>query len=128
MVRTRRKLFYKIGEVCKICEIEPHVLRYWETVFSRLKPVKNRAGQRIYRRTDLELVEEIKKLLYEQGYTIAGANARLLAEGYGGKEDMVLFSESLSASQRRAIQELKSELTELERILSKNPAQPNRKH
>jgi len=122
MARTRQKLFYKIGEVCKICEIEPHVLRYWETVFSRLKPVKNRAGQRIYRRTDLELIEEIKKLLYEQGFTIAGANAKLLADGYGGKEDMILFSESLSASQRRSIQEVKRELTELERLLSKNPA------
>ena len=127
MARTRQKLFYKIGEVCKICEIEPHVLRYWETVFSRLKPVKNRAGQRIYRRTDLELVEEIKKLLYEQGFTIAGANATLLAEGYGRKEDMLLFSESLSASQRRSIQEVKRELTELEQLLSKNPVQPSRK-
>ena len=122
MVRTRKKLFYKIGEVSKICEVETHVLRYWETVFSRLKPVKNRAGQRIYRRTDLELVEEIKKLLYEQGFTIAGANAKLLADGYGGKEDMVLFSESLSASQRRTIQEMKRELTELEQLLSKCPA------
>jgi len=122
MARTRQRLFYKIGEVCKICEIEPHVLRYWETVFARLKPVKNRAGQRIYRRADLELVEEIKKLLYEQGFTIAGANAQLMVEGYGGKEDMVLFSESLSASQRRSIQEIKRELTELERLLSKNPA------
>jgi DNA-binding transcriptional MerR regulator len=122
MVRTRKKLFYKIGEVSKICEVETHVLRYWETVFSRLKPVKNRAGQRIYRRTDLELVEEIKKLLYEQGFTIAGANAKLLADGYGGKEDMVLFSESLSASQRRTLQEVKRELTELEQLLSKDPA------
>jgi DNA-binding transcriptional MerR regulator len=117
MVRTRQKLFYKIGEVCKICEIEPHVLRYWETVFSRLKPVKNRAGQRIYRRTDLELVEEIKKLLYEQGYTIAGANTKLLSEGYGDKEDMPLFSESMSATHRRTLQEIKRELTELEKML-----------
>lgn len=122
MVRTRKKLFYKIGEVSKICEVETHVLRYWETVFSRLKPVKNRAGQRIYRRTDLELVEEIKKLLYEQGFTIAGANAKLLADGYGGKEDMVLFSQSLSASQRRTLQEMKRELTELEQLLSKKTA------
>lgn len=121
MVRTRQKLFYKIGEVCKICEIEPHVLRYWETVFSRLKPVKNRAGQRIYRRSDLELIEEIKKLLYEQGFTIAGANAKLLAEGYGGREDMILFSQALSAGQRRAIQEVKRELAELERILDRKP-------
>jgi DNA-binding transcriptional MerR regulator len=116
MARNRRKLFYKIGEVCRICEIEPHVVRYWETVFSRLKPVKNRSGQRIYRRNDLELIETIKSLLYEQGYTIAGANIRL-SEDYGPKEDMPLFSGSVEAGRRLAIQELKRELDELEKLL-----------
>jgi DNA-binding transcriptional MerR regulator len=116
MTRNRRKLFYKIGEVCKICEIEPHVLRYWETVFGRLKPVKNRSGQRIYRRNDLELIERIKSLLYEQGYTIAGANIRLL-EDYGSKEEMPLFRGSLDSGRRRAIQEMKRELEEIEKLL-----------
>jgi DNA-binding transcriptional MerR regulator len=121
MAKARKKLFYKIGEVCKICEVEPHVLRYWETVFSRLKPVKNRAGQRIYRRTDLELIETIKSLLYEQGFTISGANSRLLEEGYGGKESMPLFQDSMKAGQRRALREVIVELDELEKILSKDP-------
>ncbi len=110
MARSRQKLFYKIGEVCKICQIEPHVLRYWETVFSRLKPVKNRAGQRIYRRSDLELIESIKGLLYEAGYTIAGANQRLQEEGSGGKADLPLFQGAFQANQRRALQEIKREL------------------
>jgi DNA-binding transcriptional MerR regulator len=117
MARTRQKLFYKIGEVCKICEVEPHVLRYWETVFSRLKPVKNRAGQRIYRRSDLELIETIKSLLYEQGFTIAGANQRLNENGVGSKDEMSLFHGSLEARQRRAVQEIKRELDELDKLL-----------
>ncbi len=117
MAKTRHKLFYKIGEVCRICEIEPHVLRYWETVFTRLKPVKNRAGQRIYRRSDLELIETIKSLLYEQGFTIAGANQRLNDNGVGSKEEMSLFHGALEAGQRRAVQEIKRELEELEKLL-----------
>jgi DNA-binding transcriptional MerR regulator len=72
------KLFYRIGDVSEITGIKPHVLRYWESEFSGLHPRKNRAGQRIYERRDVELVLEIKKLLYEQRYTISGAK-RFLA-------------------------------------------------
>jgi DNA-binding transcriptional MerR regulator len=125
MPKSRQKLFYKIGEVCKICEIEPHVLRYWETVFARLKPVKNRAGQRIYRRTDLELVERIKNLLYEQGFTISGANSKLLEEGLGGKEQMPLFQGSLQSSQKRALKEIKHELDAILEILDGSKAERN---
>ena len=117
MARPRQKLFYKIGEVCKLCEIEAHVLRYWETVFSRLKPAKNRAGQRIYRRADLELIERIKELLYDKGFTISGANAHLLAEGIGEKGEMALFEGSWNAKQRRALQEIKRDLDEIEKKL-----------
>jgi DNA-binding transcriptional MerR regulator len=67
------KLFYRIGDVTEITGIKPHILRYWEAEFSGLRPRKNRAGQRIYERRDVELVLEIKKLLYEQRYTISGA-------------------------------------------------------
>jgi len=119
MVKPRQKLFYKIGEVCKICELEPHVLRYWESVFSRLKPMKNRAGQRIYRRSDLELIETIKNLLYEQGYTLSGANSRLLEEGVGGREELPLFQSAIQGAQRRALQEIKRELDAIERSLEK---------
>lgn len=66
------KLFYKIGEVSSIAEIEAHVLRYWESEFPFLKPRKNDKGQRIYTRKDLELVLQIKNLLYNEKYTIAG--------------------------------------------------------
>ncbi|HSR69324.1 MAG TPA: MerR family transcriptional regulator [Acidobacteriota bacterium] len=77
MSEAPEKLYYKIGEVCEICQIEPHVLRYWESEFSALAPSKNKAGQRTYSQKDIELVETIKRLLYDEGYTIAGANKRL---------------------------------------------------
>lgn len=70
------KLFYKIGEVSKIADVEPYVLRYWETEFSFLKPRKNKSGQRVYVKKDLELVLQIKRLLYEERYTIEGVRKR----------------------------------------------------
>lgn len=70
------KLFYKIGEVSKIADVEPYVLRYWESEFSFLKPRKNKSGQRVYVKRDLELVLQIKKLLYEERYTIEGVRKR----------------------------------------------------
>jgi DNA-binding transcriptional MerR regulator len=76
--RFPEKLFYRIGDVSEITGIKPHVLRYWESEFSGLHPRKNHAGQRVYERRDVELVLEIKKLLYEQRYTISGAK-KLLA-------------------------------------------------
>jgi DNA-binding transcriptional MerR regulator len=78
--RVPQKLFYRIGDVTEITGIKPHILRYWESEFSGLHPRKNRAGQRIYERRDVELVLEIKKLLYEQRYTISGAKQLLAGQ------------------------------------------------
>jgi len=83
--RFPEKLFYRIGDVAEITGIKPHVLRYWESEFSGLHPRKNQGGQRIYERRDVELALEIKKLLYEQGYTIPGAR-QLLARHVKGAE------------------------------------------
>jgi DNA-binding transcriptional MerR regulator len=77
------KLFFKIGEVCEITDTQPYVLRYWESEFPALAPAKNSSGQRIYRRKDIETVLRIKQLLYEEGFTIAGAKKRLEAEAAG---------------------------------------------
>ena len=77
---TPKKLYYKIGEVCEIAGVEAHVLRYWETEFSALSPPKTKSGQRIYRPKDIELLLHIKNLLYEEGFTIAGARKQLAAE------------------------------------------------
>ncbi|MBN2369060.1 MAG: MerR family transcriptional regulator [Vicinamibacteria bacterium] len=77
------KLFFKIGEVCEITDTQPYVLRYWESEFPSLAPAKNSSGQRIYRRRDIETVLRIKQLLYEEGFTIAGAKKRIEAEMTG---------------------------------------------
>jgi len=77
------KLFFKIGEVCEITDTQPYVLRYWESEFPALAPAKNSSGQRIYRRKDIETVLRIKQLLYEEGFTIAGAKKRLESEMSG---------------------------------------------
>ena len=74
------KIFFKIGEVCEIVEVQAHVLRYWETEFPMLSPQKNRSGQRSYRRRDVEIAVRIKELLYQDQYTIAGARKKLQTE------------------------------------------------
>ncbi|MFQ3638976.1 MAG: MerR family transcriptional regulator, partial [Chloracidobacterium sp.] len=74
------KLYFKIGEVCEIVGVEPHVLRYWEQEFPQLAPQKSSAGQRIYRRKDVEIALRIKSLREDEGFTIAGAKKRLSAE------------------------------------------------
>ncbi len=78
-----KKLYYKIGEACKLLEIQPYVLRYWETEFPFLTPDKSKSGQRVYSEPELEVIRRIKELLYEEGYTIAGAKKRLEAERDG---------------------------------------------
>jgi DNA-binding transcriptional MerR regulator len=74
------KIFFKIGEVCEIVDVQAHVLRYWETEFPMLSPQKNRSGQRSYRRRDVEIALRIKELLYQDQYTIAGARKKLQSE------------------------------------------------
>ena len=72
------RLYFRIGDACELLSIKAHVLRYWESEFSMLKPIKDKAGRRLYRKQDLEAAIEIKNLLYEKGYTIEGAR-KLLA-------------------------------------------------
>lgn len=83
-VAIPEKLFFKIGEVCELAGVQAHVLRYWESEFPTLAPQKNRAGQRVYRKRDVEMALRIKDLLYEDQYTIAGAKKRLANELRGG--------------------------------------------
>lgn len=75
-----KKLYYKIGEACKILAIQPYVLRYWETEFPFLSPNKSKSGQRVYSDREIEVIRRIKELLYEEGYTIAGAKKKLESE------------------------------------------------
>lgn len=76
-VRASEKKFFKMGEVGDLTELEPHVLRFWESEFSSLNPKKNRSGHRIFSKEDVELVLRIKELLYNHGFTIAGAQKKL---------------------------------------------------
>ena len=74
------KLYFRIGEVASLCHLPAYVLRFWESEFPQLKPVKSSTGQRMYRKRDVESVLRIKQLLYEQGFTISGARQHLRAE------------------------------------------------
>lgn len=71
------KRYFTIGEVSELCQVKPHVLRYWEQEFPQLKPVKRRGNRRYYQRQDVMMIREIRSLLYEQGYTIGGARLQL---------------------------------------------------
>lgn len=93
------KLFFKIGEVCDICGVQAHVLRYWESEFPMLAPQKNRAGQRTYRKRDVEMVLRIKELLYEDQYTIAGAKKKLTNELRGASKLKVVTPEMSASAQ-----------------------------
>lgn len=106
------KLFFKIGEVCELIDVQPHVLRYWESEFPMLTPQKNRAGQRTYRRKDVEVVFRIKQLLYDEGFTIAGAKKKLSTELRGSSTKLkVVASEVVEI-----IPELKQQEIEVEEL------------
>ena len=124
------KLFFKIGEVCEITDTQPYVLRYWESEFPALAPAKNSSGQRIYRRRDIETVLRIKQLLYEEGFTIAGAKKRLESEmqgrvdtptptpaGNGGSEARAGAG---AATGRDALKEVREGLREILTLLERN--------
>ncbi len=81
------KLFFKIGEVAKLAEVEPYVLRYWETEFKKLRPKKKENGQRLYQKKEVQLALNIKKLLHEDGYTIEGAKKVLKEKNKSRKKD-----------------------------------------
>src|SRR5205814_7113916 len=84
------KLYFRIGEVARLCRLPAYVLRFWETEFPQLKPVKSSTGQRMYRRRDVESVLHIKKLLYEDGFTIAGARGQLKEESKSERNQTAL--------------------------------------
>ena len=98
-VAIPEKLFFKIGEVCELAGVQAHVLRYWESEFPMLAPQKNRAGQRVYRKRDVEMALRIKELLYEDQYTIAGAKKRLTNELRGGGKLKVVNGDEATAAE-----------------------------
>jgi DNA-binding transcriptional MerR regulator len=97
------KLFFKIGEVCELAGVQAHVLRYWESEFPMLAPQKNRAGQRVYRKRDVEIALRIKELLYEDQYTIAGAKKRLANDLRAGGKFRVVSSDDVGDIREEAV-------------------------
>ena len=84
------KLYYSISEVSDLVGVKPHVLRYWETQFKMLRPRKGRGGARMYRKRDIEVLFDIKQLLYDQRFTIAGARRKILDDKQDGKDQIEL--------------------------------------
>ncbi len=122
------KLFFKIGEVCELTDTQPYVLRYWESEFPSLAPAKNSSGQRIYRRRDIETVLHIKKLLYEEGFTIAGAKKRIEAEHakseraeHASPQEELIEAAALAAPRvdDRVLKEIRAELAEILTLLNR---------
>jgi DNA-binding transcriptional MerR regulator len=109
-----KKVYYSIGEVCDLTGLKPHVLRYWETQFDVLNPTKNRAGNRVYRTKEIELVVLVKHLLYEEKYTIEGANNKLLEMRKNGE----LKAERQDLLGPEFLAGIKGELEELRAMLS----------
>jgi DNA-binding transcriptional MerR regulator len=103
------KRYFTIGEVSDLCEVKPHVLRYWEQEFPQLKPVKRRGNRRYYQRHDVILIRQIRSLLYDQGYTIGGA--RLQLSGESAKED--------TSQSQQIIRQVRMELEEILQILKR---------
>jgi len=110
------KLYYRIGEVSRITGVKPYVLRYWESEFRWMAPQKSRSRQRLYRRKDIETILLVKKLLYEERYTIAGARQRLreLAAGQRMEE----LAKAGATDPREELRRIRDELAELRALLS----------
>ena len=104
------KLYFKIGEVSGIVGVDPHVLRYWESEFKVIRPQRASSKQRLYRREDIENLIRIRELLYDQGFTIAGARQAMKEEKKSGVKIGV-------ESPERLVRALKSELNDLKKIL-----------
>ena len=117
------KLFFKIGEVCELVEVQAHVLRYWESEFPMLQPQKNRAGQRTYRRKDVEMALRIKSLLYSEGYTIPGARQVFKAELKHKEPQLALAIDNATPGvDARQLRKLQRDLRDLHALLSKPTA------
>jgi DNA-binding transcriptional MerR regulator len=112
-----KKAYYSIGEVCDLTGLKPHVLRYWETQFDVLSPTKNRAGNRVFRPKEIELILLVKHLLYEEKYTIEGARRRLQDMRKSGE----LTEERAEVVSPEFLASMKEELVELLDILSNEP-------
>ena len=123
MAFVPKKLYYKIREVCEIVGVEAHVLRFWEAEFPALSPPKSKSGQRTYRPGDIELLLQIKALLYEEGFTIAGARKKLSGgdpvDSAGNTPTVPVVPESKPLSAAENLKKVKSELETILTLLDR---------
>lgn len=121
MAVAEEERLYKIGEVCKVAEVQPYVLRYWETEFPPLAPNKSGGGQRLYTRHEIDIILRIKQLLYSEGFTIAGAKKRLEIEMASPAPIAAAEPSEQSIAQSKeidkALGDVKRELTAILKIL-----------
>jgi DNA-binding transcriptional MerR regulator len=110
-------MFFRIGEVAELTGIKPYVLRYWESEFRLLHPNKNKSGQRVYRRRDVETVLEIKDLLHRRKFTIAGAKAFLNGEGRQAPAERQLALGFDTSQRELALRRIREGLASLEKML-----------
>lgn len=113
-INLPEKMYFKIGEVAELTDVKPHVLRYWESEFKLFRPGKSRTRQRLYRKKDIEVVFLLKDLLYNQGYTIAGARKKLVEQHPTPEEPMDLPSEVAALP---ILEEIHSDLIRLRAML-----------
>ena len=116
------KQYFKIGEVSALTKLEPYVLRYWETEFKMIRPVRFGSNQRMYRRKDVETILEIKKLLYDEGFTIAGARKKLLQNSKKEKKSLPNIESPRTGGAdglMPLLREIQKDLTDLARFLNK---------
>ena len=113
------RLYYRIGEVSRITGLKPHVLRYWESEFKVIRPYKAGSLQRLYRRKDLELIQKIKKLLYEEGFTIAGAKRKIrdLERAENVKMKLRLVEKRSDRGERELLADIREELKGIRQLL-----------
>ena len=111
-----KKLYYSIGEVSEMTDLKSYVLRYWETEFNQLKPPKNRAGNRTYRQKDIEVILNIKELLYKKKFTIDGA--RVVLQGKDKSISESKDSNKLSKNQKVVLSNIKKNLEEILNIIN----------
>ncbi len=123
--------FYKIGEVCEMTDTQPYVLRFWESEFPQLAPRKNRSGQRVYQRKDIDLILKIRTLLYEEEYTIAGARKKLDEDGAASGPSPASNTKAGSAASKSAsrtdrrllatLRKIRQELRSVRDLLARRP-------
>ena len=118
------KLYFRIGEVSRLCDVPAYVLRFWESEFPQLRPNKGGTGQRLFRRRDVEMALRIKCLLYDEGYTIPGARQLLKGEQKQKEPQLSLITESPSPAHVEELQRLRKELREVLEILSRPSTEP----